>query len=234
VSRVHQVPLPRKTGLVVAIDLPDLARAAAVAREVAPFADSIKVGYPTVLAAGLSAVRVLAQNSGLPVICDFKVADIPPVSGAIARLALQAGARGVICQAFAGRDSVAAVAEACREQGALPIAVVEMSHDGGREFTSPHAEQLLNAALAGGAGGIVAPATRPERIAALRARAGAALIFSPGAGAQGGSPKEAARAGADFVIVGRSVVEARDPARAAAEAAAAIAEGARLRLASPP
>jgi len=228
------VPLPRKTGLVVAIDLPDIARASNVAREVAPFADAIKVGYPTVLAAGLSAVRTLGASSGLPVICDFKIADIPPVSGAIARQALGAGARAVICHAFAGRDSVAAVAEACREHNALAIAVVEMSHEGGREFTGPNAEQLLNAALAGGVGGIVAPATRPERIAALRARAGAALILSPGAGAQGGSPKEAARAGADFVIVGRSVVEARDPARQAAEAAAAIAEGARSRLTASP
>lgn len=231
---MEPTPIVRRTGLVVAIDLQDLQRAASVAGEVAPFADAVKVGYPTVLAAGLGCVRTLAEASRLPVICDFKVADIPPVAGAIARQALAAGARSVICQAFAGRDSVAAVAEACREHGALPIAVVEMSHEGGREFTGPNAEALLNAALAGGARGIVAPATRPERIAALRVRAGAVLIFSPGAGAQGGSPKEAARAGADFVIVGRSVVEARDPARAAAEAAASIAEGARLRLASPP
>jgi orotidine-5'-phosphate decarboxylase len=227
-------PLTRRTGLVVAIDQVDGARAAAVARLVAPFADAIKVGYPTVLSGGLGVVGALRQASGLPVICDFKIADIPPISGAIARQALAAGASAVICQAFAGRDSVAAVAEACRERGALPIAVVEMSHEGGREFTAPHAEQLLNAALAGGARGIVAPATRPERIEALRARAGAVLIFSPGAGAQGGSPKEAARAGADFVIVGRSVVEARDPARSAAECVAAIAEGARSRLTSAP
>ncbi len=231
---MQATPLPRRTGLVVAIDQQDAARAAAVAREVAPFSDALKVGYPTALAAGLQIVGRLRDASGLPIICDFKIADIPPVSGAIARLAIGAGAAAVICHAFAGRDSVAAVAAACAEQGAMPIAVVEMSHEGGREFTGLHAEQLLNAAIAGGARGIVAPATRPERIAALRACAPGVPVFSPGAGAQGGSPKEAARAGAEFVIVGRSVVEARDPARAAAECAATIAEGARSRLAAPP
>jgi orotidine-5'-phosphate decarboxylase len=215
----------RRTGLVVAIDLEDGEAALRVAREAAPYADAVKLGYPAVLAAGLPVVGRVASASRLPVICDFKIADIPPVAGAIARLALEAGASAVICHAFAGRDSVAAVAEACGAKGALAIAVVEMSHEGGREFTEPAAERLLDAALAGGAGGIVAPATRPDRIAALRKRGAGVLIFSPGAGAQGGSPRDAARAGADFVIVGRAIAQAESPARAAAEAASQIEKG---------
>jgi orotidine-5'-phosphate decarboxylase len=218
-------PVVRRTGLVVAVDVEDGEVALRVASEAAPYADAVKLGYPSVLAAGLPLVGKVASASKLPVICDFKVADIPPVAGAITRLALEAGASAVICHAFAGTDSVAAVAEACRAKGALAIAVVEMSHEGGREFTQPAAERLLDAAVKGGAGGIVAPATRPDRIAALRKRHTGVLIFSPGAGAQGGSPREAARAGADFVIVGRAVAQAQSPATAASEAAREIEKG---------
>ena len=219
--------VPRRTGLVVAVDLEDRRAAEAVARAVSPHADAVKVGWPTVLACGTDVVGQLARASGRPVICDFKIADIPPVAGAIARRAVDAGARGVICHAFAGRESVAAVADACHARGALAIAVVEMSHEGGREFTAPASGRLLEVALAGGATAVVAPATRPERIAAIHAAHPGLLIFSPGAGAQGGSPREAARAGADFVIVGRAIVNAADPAAAAEDAAGQIAEGAR-------
>jgi orotidine-5'-phosphate decarboxylase len=73
--------------------------------------------------------------------------------------------------------------------------------------------------------GFVGPATRPERIAALRARAPGLLAFATGAGTQGGSAYAAAKAGADFVIVGRSIAQAQDPAAAAASAAAEITRG---------
>jgi orotidine-5'-phosphate decarboxylase len=217
-------PITRNSGLVVAIDLEDLDRALAVAAAAGPHVDAVKVGYPTVLSCGTAAVAALAKASGRPVICDFKIADIPPVAGAIAARAVASGARGVICHAFAGADTVAAVVRACDGAGALPIAVVEMSHPGGATFTQPAAERLVDAALEGGARAIVAPATRPGAIAALKARA-RLPVFSPGAGAQGGSAEEAARAGADFVIVGRTISTAADPAAAAKAAAASIAKG---------
>ncbi len=219
-------PVPRRTGLVVALDLEERTRVEAVALAVAPFADALKVGWPTVLACGVDVVGGLQRASGRPIICDFKIADIPPVAGAIARRAIDAGAAGVICHAFAGRDSVAAVAAECLGRGVLPIAVVEMSHAGGREFTEPASARLLEAALAGGATAVVAPATRPERVRAIHARYPDLLIFSPGAGAQGGSPAQASQAGADFVIVGRSIASAPNPGLAAREAAAEIAAGA--------
>jgi orotidine-5'-phosphate decarboxylase len=66
-----------------------------------------------------------------------------------------------------------------------------------------------------GAAGIIAPATRPERLAALRREVGPLLILSPGVGAQGGSASEALRMGADYVIVGRGIYGAEDPREAA-------------------
>jgi len=50
-------------------------------------------------------------------------------------------------------------------------------------FTAPVAEDLAKIAVKAGASGIVAPATRPERVRRLRAVVGDLLILTPGAAA---------------------------------------------------
>jgi orotidine-5'-phosphate decarboxylase len=70
---------------------------------------------------------------------------------------------------------------------------------------------MARMAVEAGASGVVAPATRPERIKLIRSIIGERIIISPGVGAQGGSAGEALQAGADYLIVGRSIYEAEDP-----------------------
>lgn len=86
-----------------------------------------------------------------------------------------------------------------------------------------HAGDFARLAVRAGATGIVAPATRPERVRLLREIMGTKLILSPGVGVQGGKASEAILAGADAVIVGRAIYESRDPAEAATAVAAEIA-----------
>ena len=93
--------------------------------------------------------------------------------------------------------------------------VTELSHPGGQEYTAKFAEDFARLAVRARAAGIIAPATRPERVKALRAIVGSKLILTPGVGAQGGRASEAIAAGADAVIVGRAICEAKDPAKAA-------------------
>ncbi|HII40420.1 MAG TPA: orotidine-5'-phosphate decarboxylase, partial [Thermoplasmata archaeon] len=100
-------------------------------------------------------------------------------------------------------------------QGAEVFVVTELSHPGGQEFTAKHAEEFARLAVRAGAAGIIAPATRPDRVRTLRGLVGDRLILAPGVGAQGGKPGDAIRAGADAVIVGRALYEAADPAKAA-------------------
>src|SRR5438445_287129 len=76
-------------------------------------------------------------------------------------------------------------------------------------------EDLARVAARVNAAGIIAPATRPERVRALRAIIGRKQILAPGVGAQGGKASEAIAAGADSVIVGRAIYEAVNPAEAA-------------------
>ena len=62
-----------------------------------------------------------------------------------------------------------------------------------------------------GIAGIIAPATRVDRIKYYRSIFADKLILSPGVGVQGGDAKEVLAAGADFLIVGRSLYNSDDP-----------------------
>lgn len=182
-----------------------------LSKELHEFLDGVKVNYPLVLRSGLPIVSKLADST--PVICDFKVADIPDINARIAREAAAAGAEGLICHGIVGADGV----RACVENfGGDVFAVTELSSPGGREFLSPIADRVARMAMSQGAAGVVAPATRPERIEMLRPLVGKGVILAPGVGAQGGTVGNAIRHGADYVIVGRSLYQAKN-ARAVAE-----------------
>jgi orotidine-5'-phosphate decarboxylase len=128
-----------------------------------------------------------------PVIADFKVADIPNTNHLICEQVFSAGADSVIV------------------------------HPGGADFMQPVAEAIAKMALEAGAFGLVAPATRPERVKRMREIIGDELaIISPGVGAQGGKASDVIAAGADWVIVGRSIYNAESPKEAAREIAEEI------------
>ncbi len=194
--------------IVLALDDLDGDRAVELARRISHGLDAVKVGYPLVLTEGIGVVSRLAEVA--PVICDFKVADIPAVSAMIVRRAVAAGATGVIVHGFVGHDSVSEARAAA--DGRDVFVVTEMSHPGAVDYLQDRAEDMATMARQQGATGIIAPATRPERVTALRAIVGPdLLILSPGVGTQGGSAGDTIRAGADAVIVGRSLYASEDP-----------------------
>ncbi len=176
--------------LILALDVVDPEAAMSVAKAVRAEVDAIKVGWALFLSGGREIFRDLARLGYL--LADLRTAEIPNTTRLIVEQVVKMGASGVI---------------------------TEMSHPGGAEFTAPHAEEMARLAVRAGAAGIVAPATRPERVKRLREIVGTKLILAPGVGAQGGKPAEAIRAGADAVIVGRSIYESKDP-RTSAEAIA--------------
>lgn len=199
--------MKQNSGLILALDVIERQEALRVSESVAGIVDAIKVGYPLVLACGMNVVAEIAKLS--EVICDFKVADIPNTNRLIVERVIEKGASGVIVQGFVGRDSIEACIKAAN--GKDVYVVVEMSHKGGAEFFQPMTEKLAKLAVEAGAAGVIAPATRPERIRSIRELVGELKILTPGIGAQGGSATEAIKAGADYVIVGRSIYNAEDP-----------------------
>jgi len=209
--------MQKKTRIILALDVTSRADALRVVDAVKDYVDAIKINWPLILAAGPDIIQEMSKVKD--VICDFKISDIPNTNRLIVEQAMSKGASAVICHGFAGEDSVKACVDAAKGQ---VFVVTEMSHPGGKQFTAPVADMLAAIAKSAGARGIVAPATRPERIAALRKIIGNMEIITPGVGAQGGKASDAIRAGADYIIVGRAIYEAADPRDAAQKLAAEV------------
>lgn len=205
--------MKKQTRLILALDVTSKARAVSLAEQLSTYFDAIKIGYPLILSAGIGIVKEISAYSS--VITDLKIADIPNTNHLICEAALGAGASGVIAHAFPGKDSLEACAASTAAYGADLFVVTEMSHPGAELFMAPLAEQMAHLAVDVGAAGVVAPATRPERIKKIRSIIGNKTIISPGVGAQGGSASKSLEAGADYLIVGRSVYGAEDPVAAA-------------------
>jgi orotidine-5'-phosphate decarboxylase len=201
--------------VILALDVEDRATALKIAEAVAPHVDAIKVGYPLALAAGLSIARELKDLAGKRLIADFKVADIPNTNRLICGQAFSAGFDGVIAQGFVGMDAVKACVQSARRHGGECYVVAEMSHPGAVEFFHQGvAERIAAMAVIAGADGIIAPATRPDRVMALRQMVGKLKIYAPGVGAQGGELGQVTEL-VDGVIIGRMIYEAADPAAVA-------------------
>ncbi len=205
--------MQKKTGLIAALDVKEKSQALSISREIEFYVDAIKVGYPLVLESGLGVIGMIAEFA--PVIADFKVADIPNTDRLICEEAFEAGASAVIVHGFTGRDSLIECVNTGRERHGDIYVVTEMSHPGALDFLQPAAYELAQLAVECDAAGVVAPATRPERLKEIRRIVGDMTIISPGVGAQGGSAADTIQAGADFVVVGRSIYNSKAPGKEA-------------------
>ncbi|WP_297499881.1 orotidine-5'-phosphate decarboxylase [Thermococcus sp.] len=193
--------------LILALDVYERNRALEIAECTADYLWAVKVNWPLIIGSGLKIITELKQVTGLPIIADLKLADIPNTNRLIARKVFGAGADYIITHGFTGRDSVKAVMELGET-----IIVVEMSHPGAKEFIQPATEGLIKMTNELEPFGVIAPATRPERIRYIRSKLKPEIrVITPGVGAQGGKAGEAIRAGADYVIVGRSIYESENP-----------------------
>ena len=202
--------------LIVALDVTDREKAMDVVEQVKDLVDAVKINWPLVLSCGPELVNEIADIC--PVICDFKIADIPNTSRLIAENAFHRGASGVIIHAISGIDSLEIVKKVADDHGGKVFSVVEMSHPGAIESYAGITDRNIRISLNAGIKGFIAPGTRPDKIKHIRHAAGEdAVILSPGIGAQGGDGRIALESGADYIIVGRSIYTADDPRKIAGE-----------------
>ncbi|MCX8175884.1 MAG: orotidine-5'-phosphate decarboxylase [Candidatus Bathyarchaeota archaeon] len=215
-----------KNRVIHALDVEDKVKALRIVKAIKDFVDAVKISYPLILMESLKIVgKIKEYSDNLPLILDFKVADIPSICEKIVNVCGKAGVDGIIVHGFTGSDSVKACVEAAKKWNLDVYVVVEMSHPGSVEFFQPVGEKIAEMAKNLGATGIVAPATRPERIKRYRFVVGEEMvIISPGVGVQGGKPGDAILHGANFEIVGRLIYESPNPRKTAQEISQKIRE----------
>ncbi|GAC1597207.1 MAG: orotidine-5'-phosphate decarboxylase [Myxococcales bacterium] len=231
--------------IIAALDVPDPAAAAALASKLAGRVGLLKVGLELFVAHGRAALDAVAAQ-GLPVFLDLKLHDIPQTVESAARGAGALGAALVTVHASGGAAMVAAakrgLQQGAREAGRpaprlLAVTVLTSLSDQDLQAVGlggPSREAALRLgllAVRAGADGLVCS---PAEVEALRAAIGRGpLLVVPGirpAGAakgdqqRTGTPAEAVRAGADYLVVGRPLRDAPDPG-AAADAIAAEIDG---------
>lgn len=203
-----------KNNLILALDVTNKDKALEICKQVKPYINTIKIGYPLTLAEGLKIIKIIKDEFNANIICDYKVADIDATNSKICDLTFDAGADAIICHGFVGSDSVQACLDSANNHGKEIFLLTEMSHPGAKMFLQKDAEAIAKMGVSMGITNYVAPATRLDRLSKIRDIAGDdACIISPGVGKQGGDAKKTLEF-ASAIIVGRSIYESDNPALA--------------------
>ncbi|HKM75728.1 MAG TPA: orotidine-5'-phosphate decarboxylase [Candidatus Bathyarchaeia archaeon] len=226
-----------RTRTVLALDLEDkdpsvlIKRCEKLLREVGDQICAVKINRQLVLTLGLThGVDVIvdfAHSLSLPTIMDAKLNDVAHTNAAMTRAYLECGFDAIIASPIVGwEDGLDSVFELMNKAEKSIILLVHMSNPGSENFYSlmvgdtktPIFERFAELALLWKAHGVVVGATKPDVISRVREMIGDELqIYSPGVGFQGGDGKRAIQAGANYIIVGRSIYSSPDPGKSARE-----------------
>src|ERR1700716_357819 len=218
-----------KDRLIVALDLPGVAQAEAMIAKLGDSVSFYKIGYQLGYAGGLPLVRQLS-DSGKKVFVDLKLHDIGNTVARGVESVAKLGATFLTVHAYPQTMKAAVEARAGSSLKILAVTVLTSYDDGDlhaagyRLGVSDMVEARAQQAQVLGVDGLVCS---PEEAASLHRIVGHQMVLvTPGirpAGADVGDQKRfmprgrAIAAGADYLVVGRPVMEAADP-KAAADA----------------
>lgn len=223
------------TGLIAALDTADPQRARAWARQVAPHCGLLKLGLEFFLANGGPGVRLIDER---PIFLDLKLHDIPTTVAGAVRAVRPLAPHFLTLHAAGGAAMIAAARLAAEGSGIRLLAVTVLTSmdaealhaTGVAGGTRQQVLRLARLALDAGADGLVCSALE---VAMLRDAFGEGPdLVVPGIRpddsarddqARTLTPRAAAAAGASWLVVGRPITAAADPAAAAAAIAADIA-----------
>jgi orotidine-5'-phosphate decarboxylase len=236
--------------LIVALDVADLGAALELVDRLRGLEVIYKVGYEALFGYG-EALRAKLEAAGAEVFIDAKLHDIPRTVAAAVRELVRPGVRIMTVHALGGHEMMAAAVEAAAEAagklGIEPPGIFAVTI-----LTSIAPEELNELGLQGGPGenvmrlaalardarcaGIVCSAHEARDLKAYFGSEFAALCpgIRPTGGAHGdqkrvATPRLAVENGADYLVVGRPITEASDPAPAARAILEEMAEAAGVR-----
>ena len=240
--------LPANRRIITALDVPGPEQALTLADSLGLDGGFVKVGLELFSAAGPEVVHQL-RGAGKDVFLDLKYHDIPNTVASAARIATKLGASLCTIHASAGRGALTAAAEALatapvnpdapdgRRPALLAVTVLTSLSEPEMTEVRPSADSLQQsverlAALAWDCGcdGLVCSAADLPQL--RKAVGPEPLVVTPGIRLAGAgtddqhrvtTPAMAVAAGADFLVIGRPITKAEDPAAALAAIAAEMA-----------
>jgi orotidine-5'-phosphate decarboxylase len=224
------MPPSSKDHLIVALDYPSATEALRLVESLEQTCQWFKVGMELYYAAGNQIVEQL-RNRGFNVFLDLKLHDIPNTVAAAVRSVTQAGASLLTIHAAGGAAMMTAAAEAAKSPDSprlLAVTVLtsmDAAQLSGIGITASPADQVLRLARLAESSRISGLVCSAEETALLRKHLhpGTLLVVPgirpAGAAAQDqkriATPTQAIAAGASFLVVGRPITQAANPAKAA-------------------
>src|ERR1700722_4179805 len=228
------MPAPRDR-LIVALDVPSIPAAASLVERLGDAVSFYKIGYQLVFAGGMALAETLV-GAGKQVFLDLKLHDIGNTVEKGVESVARMGATFVTVHAYPQTMKAAVAARGNAGLRILAVTVLTSYDDADLEAAgyalgvSSLVARRAAQAREIGVDGLVCSA---EEAAALRSHVGTSMMLvTPGirpAGAAAGdqkrgvTPARAIAAGADYLVVGRPIVEAADPKAAAVAIVAEIA-----------
>ena len=195
-----------------------------------PYLCGVKLNFHLLLP--LSAKEIIkinktAHDYGLQTIADIKLNDIGNTNRVTTEHLWNLGFDAVIANPIMGLDSLKNLVKSSHKEQKGVITLCHMSAPEAKlsydmEVKMGKTQQLyqlfLNWALTAKVDGIVVGATFPKIIQYCSKQAGKNLsIFSPGVGTQGGNASEVISSGTNYLIVGRTILNAKNSVAVAKE-----------------
>jgi len=193
-------------------------------RKLHPYLCAIKLNFHLLLPLGskqISKINKTAHSYGLQTIADIKLNDIQNTNRVTIENLWNLGFDAVIANPIMGLDSLKNLVKSShkKEKGVITLCHMsapeaKLSYD--MEIKMGKKQQLyqlfLNWALKSKVDGIIVGATFPKIISYCHNQVGKKLsIYSPGVGTQGGNVNEVISAGTNYLIVGRTILNAKNP-----------------------
>ncbi len=193
-----------------------------------PFLCAIKLNFHLLLPLGskqISKINKTAHKFGLQTIADIKLNDIGNTNRVTTENLWKLGFDAIIANPIMGFDSLKNLVTICHKKEKGVISLCHMSAPEAKltydmEIKLKKKQLLyqlfMDWALKSKVDGIVVGATFPKIISYCRKHSGKKLkIYSPGVGTQGGNVNEVISAGTDYLIVGRTILNAKNPIKVA-------------------
>lgn len=185
----------------------------------------IKINFHLLLALGskeIKKINKVAHQHDLVTIADIKLNDIVNTNYETTELLWELGFDAVIVNPIMGKQSLRKIINSSHKKNKGVIALCHMSAPEAKIMYEMNVKQtnkqkklyelFLELAISEHADGIIAGATYPQIIKYCKKKTKNNLaIYSPGIGTQGGKIKNVLNAGTDFFIVGRTILNSKNP-----------------------